>query len=489
MNTSQSHSGTLSIDSLRGQIAGIDTKVPLRNGSIIPYVFLDNGASTPPFQKVIDVMNDFMPYYSGVHRGTGFKALLATKVFDEAHNIAGRFVGANLETNTVIFGKNTTEVVNKLANRCPWREGDVVLTTLMEHHSNDLPWRKYAHYVHIGVDDLGYLDLEAMKLAFEQYKGRVRFLAVTGASNITGIVNPIHDLARLAHEHGAYIFVDAAQLAPHRPIDVLPDDDPGHIDFIAYAAHKMYAPFGTGVLIGPKAWFEEGVPDMVGGGVVEIVEEDFVAFSPPPAKEEAGSPNVPGAVALATAIGMLQGVGMQTIAHHEYHLILYAMERMLQIPGITIYGPTDPLAFVDKVGVISFNVNNMPHAKVAAILSAEGGIGVRNGCFCAHPYVKRLLKFNEAEAKEITAEIIGGDRSRLPGMVRASFGCYNNTEDVDRFVDLLAKIAAGKLGADYILDKASGSYWPPEFKYDYTSFFPHFPLTHDSISGSCGVSG
>ncbi len=463
-----------SVDTLRDQIDGIDTLVSLLDGRRVPYVFLDNGASTPAFQYVNDVVREFMPFYSGVHRGSGFKSLLATKVFDEAHDIAGHFVGADLERNVVIFGKNTTEVVNKLANRCDWQPGDVVITTLMEHHSNDLPWRKHAKVVHVPVDDLGRLDIAALHEAFTRHAGHVRFFAVTGASNITGIVNPVHDFAELAHRNGALIFVDAAQLAPHRPIDVLDDDDPRHIDFIAYSAHKMYAPFGIGVLVGSREWFTRGVPDMVGGGVVDVVEEEYVAWSLPPAKEEAGSPNVPGAVALASAIQILTHVGMDDIALHEHELVSYALERMSAIPGLVIYGPTDSAAIRDKVGVISFNMEGKSHALVAAILSAEGGIGVRNGCFCAHPYVKRLLNVDPVEVKEVTAEILAGDRSRLPGMVRASFGCYNTTADVDRLVSVLEMIAGESWKGGYIMDPASGTCWPQDFAYDFTAHFPHF---------------
>ena len=489
MNDHSSSPCPWQIDQLRSNIVGIDTEVPILDGSRVPYVFLDNGASTPTFRHVLNVMSDFMQFYSGVHRGTGFKSILSTRAFDEAHDLAGEFVGADLAKNTVVFGKNTTELVNKMANRCDWREGDVVLTTLMEHHSNDLPWRKYATLVHIGVDDTGYCNLEELHRAFEVYKGRVRFLAVTGASNISGIVNPIHDMAALAHREGALLFVDAAQLAPHRRIEMLPDDDPRHLDFVVYSAHKMYSPYGIGVLVGSRDWFMKGDPDMVGGGVVEIVEKDFVAFSPPPAKEEAGSPNVPGAIALAASIHMLQSVGMDVIAEHEHELISYALEKMRSVPGIVIYGPTDPSALRDKVGVLAFDIENIPHAKVAAILSAEGGIGVRNGCFCAHPYVKRLLKFDETEAKTITDEILGGDRTNLPGMVRASFGCYNTTEDVDRLVAMLHRISSGDYQGTYVIDKASGTYWLANFDYPLEEYFPHFSLRKESSITVCGEAG
>ncbi len=469
------------VSELRANIMGIDAEAPVLDGTTLPYVFLDNGASTPAFRQVFQVLERFMQYYSAVHRGTGFKAILATEAFDEAHAVAGRFVHADLERNTVIFLKNTTEAVNKLANRTRWRDGDVVITTLMEHHSNDLPWRKYARVVHVGVNDFGYLDMRSLRDAFEQYKNNVRILCVTGASNITGIVNPVHELAELAHRYGAMIFVDAAQLVPHRSIDVLPNHDPGHIDFLAYSAHKMYAPFGTGVLIGPTDWFMEGDPDMVGGGVVEIVEEDFVAWSPPPAREEAGSTNVPGGIALAAAIRVLEGVGLDAIAEHERALIAYAVEKLREVPGLTIYGPGKD-SLEDKVGVLTFNIQDVPHSLVASILSCEGAVGVRNGCFCAHPYVKRLLKFNEDNAKAVTAEILGGNRTNLPGMVRASFGCYNNRDDIDRLAEMLCVVARKQYKGTYRLDRASGSYWPEGFRYPLHDYFPYLSFTEAAVA-------
>ena len=486
----RTHSGDAwTIDALRSNIIGADTLVPVLDGSRRAYVFLDNGASTPSFRSALDVLDEFMEFYSGVHRGTGFKSLLSTRAFDDAHNIAGNFVGADPDSSVVLFGKNSTEVINKLANRCDWREGDVVIVSLMEHHSNDLPWRKHARVVHIGVDDEGYLDMEALHRAFETHRGHVRFLAVTGASNITGIINPVHELAELAHREGALCFVDAAQLAPHRAIDMLPPADPRHIDFLAYSAHKMYAPFGIGVLVGPKEWFTRGEPDMVGGGVVEIVEEDFVAWSPPPAKEEAGSPNVPGAIALASAIQVLESVGMAAIEAHERALLAYAIPKMQEVPGLTLIGPTSEAELPGKVGVLCFMIDGMPHAKVAAILGIERAIGVRNGCFCAHPYVKRLMRVPENVARRITEEIIAGDRTNLPGLVRASFGCYNSFEDVDRLVDALHMIARGDYAGNYVLDPRSGTFWPEGFSYSFPDYFPHFPFLGTYTPRACGEAG
>ncbi len=449
-------------EDLRSEIVGIDTMVPVLDGSMRRYVFLDNAASTPTFKRVLKCIEEFLPWYSGVHRGTGYKSIVATEVFDRAHDICGEFVGADLSMNCVIFTKNTTESINKLSNRFDFQSGDVVITTLMEHHSNDLPWRKNATAVHIGVTEEGHLDLPAMRAAIAKHRGKLRLVAVSGASNITGICSPIHDIAEWAHSAGAKIFVDAAQLAPHRSINILPDDHPGHIDFIAYSAHKMYAPFGTGVLIGPKRFFAEGSPDAVGGGVVTAVSVDTVAWNEPPHKDEAGSPNVIGGVALAEAIRVLQSVGMDAIAAHEQHLLEYAYARLKKIKRLQLYGPTEDVS--DKVGVVTFNIEGMYNALVAAIISAEAGIGVRNGCFCAQLYVKKMLNVTPEEDDYFTTRMIAGDKSEMPGMVRASFGCYSNEADVDALIEILEKISCNEYRGEYVQEKSSGAYHAKGFE-------------------------
>jgi len=462
----------LPVENLRDDIVGIDTVVPVLDGTERRYVFLDNAASTPTFRRVLYWIEEFLPWYSGVHRGTGFKSLLATDAFDRVHDVVGRFVGADLSTSCVVFVRNTTEAINKLSNRFPFAPGDVVITTVMEHHSNDLPWRRYATTVHVGITDDGQLDLGALRRNLAQYKGRVKLVAVSGASNITGLCSPIHDIAEWVHAAGALLFVDAAQLAPHRPITMLDDADPRHIDFLALSAHKMYAPFGTGVLIGPKAFFEQGDPDVVGGGVVDVVTLDKAFWNHPPLKEEAGSPNVVGGIALAAAISVLQGVGMENIQAHEHALLEYCMKRLKGVRGITLYGPTDTLQ--GKVGVIPFNVDGMHHALVAAIMSTEGAIGVRDGCFCAHPYVKQLLRVTSEQDAQLAGRILAGDKADIPGMVRASLGCYNNEEDVDRLVHMVERIAHREYRGKYVQDTATGAFHPEGFRVHYGRYFSLF---------------
>ncbi len=461
---------------MRSRIVGLDREVPLLDGRRMPYVNLDNAASTPPLVDVVQAVESFMPYYSSVHRGTGFKSRLSTVAYDQAHTIIGRFVGADLNSNTVIFGKNTTEAINKLAFRLPLGPEAVVLTTQLEHHSNDLPWRPRAHVVHVRALPDGRLDEDDFDYQLQRYAGRVALVTVTGASNVSGFIQPIHRLARKAHAAGARILVDAAQLAPHRRVDMRPDDDPEHLDFVTLSAHKMYAPFGTGALIGPKEVFLHEAPEYRGGGTVDVVTLDEVHWAGVPDREEAGSPNVVGAVAMAVAVRTLMEVGMEAIAAHEEHLIAYTLERLGDLPGIHLFGETDPARAHEKVGVIPFNVEGLSHFLTAAILGYEGGIGVRSGCFCAHPYVVHLLRLDEEESHQWRDQLLGGDKSNMPGMVRASFGCYNNTDDVDRLVEMLERIVRRDYRGDYALDRASGEYRPRHFQEPLEEYFLLEPL-------------
>jgi selenocysteine lyase/cysteine desulfurase len=466
---------SLTIDNVRSQIVGIDAQVPLLDGTHRPYAYLDNAASTPALRPVYDKVNEFMVWYSSVHRGAGFKSQIATQAYELAHELVGCFVGADLQTNTVIFGKNTTEAINKVAHRLPLEPDDVVLCSSMEHHSNDLPWRQRAQVRHIGISDDGSLDEDDFDRLLDQHAGRVKVVAVTGAQNVSGYVNPIHRLAEKAHAVGASIVVDAAQLAPHRAIDMRPDDDPGHLDFVVISAHKMYAPYGTGALIGPISVFGQGTPDLVGGGTVALVTPDEVRWARPPGRDEAGSPNVVGAVALAQAVLSLQELGMEALAQHEAELTAYALRQMQRIDGVEIYGDPDPERASERVGAIPFAVRGVDHIKVAAVLSFEGAIAVRNGLFCVHPYIQRLLGISSEEALRHYGEIQDGTRIARPGLVRASFGCYNTSEEVDRLAEMLARIAAGEIEGVYDQDPATGDYLPRGYEPDLERYFNFKP--------------
>lgn len=425
-------------------IHGINTLVPLENGHKVPYINFDNAATTPPLSSVINGIENFSPFYSSIHRGTGYKSVISSNVYDNSRNIVLDFVNADHNTYTCIFVKHTTEAINKLSYRLKDEIKDgVVLSSYMEHHSNDLPWRNKYNIDYIDIDKNGRLSLEHLEHLLKKYNGKVKLVAVTGASNVTGYINPIHKIAKMAHKYGSKILVDGAQLVPHHPVDMKSVEDPEHIDFLAFSGHKMYAPFGIGVLVAPKDIFRYGCSELVGGGTVDLVTPKEVIWAPPPEKEEAGTPNLFGVVALIESIKSLKKLNMKCIADYERGLTKYTLEIIKSIPNTIIYDDGD---IKNKVSIISFNIDGLYHETVAKALSLEGGIGVRNGCFCAQPYIQKLLKVPVNHINEYK-----NDKDMLrPGTVRISYGMYNDYKEINILIKLLRQIADNK---DYYIDK------------------------------------
>ncbi|MGA7733609.1 MAG: aminotransferase class V-fold PLP-dependent enzyme [Chloroflexia bacterium] len=446
---------------LRDLIVGGHTLVPLLDGTLVPYINLDNAASTPLARPVKAKVDESLEWYSAVHRGAGFKSQVSSLAYEHARDIILDFVGAGRD-RTCIFLRNATEAINRCANRLTFRKGDVVLTTLMEHHSNILAWRKCTSNVqYIEIDETGAPVISDLRAKLEANKGHVRLVAVSGGSNVTGVVPDIHEIARIVHEAGALILVDAAQLAPHRPIDMGTLGAPDSIDFLAMSAHKMYAPLGSGVLIGPTEAFTGGTPDLVGGGTVLFVSEESVMWTEPPDSEEAGSPNVPGAIAMAAAVRFLEDdLGWDWLIQHERDLTSYALAQLCEIPGLTIYGPNDPTLQHDRLGVIAFTLSNVNHYLTAAILSHEYAIGTRVGCFCAHPYLMHLFHVSQDQIHQLSEEIGQGDRRNIPGAVRISFGFYNTREDVDAVVAAIGRISEGHWQGEYTQNIKTGEFLP-----------------------------
>ncbi len=460
----------ITMHDLPGLLIGADTVVPTLHGTR-RYINFDNAASTPTFKPIAESVTAFLRWYSNVHRGTGFKSQLSSWAYEEARDIVAEFVGANLRKQVVIFTKNTTEAINKLANRLRLTKNDVILTTLMEHHSNELPWRRVAHVEHIGLNDDGTISREDFQAKLQKYGQRIKLVAVTGASNVTGYINDLDYFAAETHKIGARIMVDGAQLIPHRPVNMKANDPTHMLDFLVFSAHKMYAPFGVGVLVADKRTFEVGEPDTVGGGVVDIVNLEEAYWTDLPEKEEAGTPDIIGVVALGKAVKMFQSLGWESIIAHEAELTAYALEQLGKIPKVTLYGDTDPKSARNRLGVISFNVEPLPHALVAAILSYEGAIGVRSGCFCAHVYVKTLTHTSDETARQIEKDILARNRTNIPGAVRASFGLYNTREEVDQLISMVRKIAAGDYSKDYEIDREKGEYAPRDFRLRFDEYF------------------
>lgn len=420
----------------RNLVVGVNTLVPLKNGKLTRYINFDNAATTPPFINVMNAINSFAPWYSSIHRGTGYKSVFSTGIYESSREKVLNFIGGDSKLDTVIYVRNTTEAINKLSNRLCKDDKCVVLSTFMEHHSNDLPWRGKFKVDYIETDDCGRLLLDDLEGKLKKYNGKVKLVAVTGASNVTGYINPYYEIAKLAHKYGAFILVDGAQLIPHRKFDMKSHSDDEHIDFIAFSGHKMYAPFGVGALIGPKRIFEKGEPDLKGGGTVKVVSHDFVIWEDPPSKEEAGTPNLMGVVALIAAIETLQNIGMDKIDEYEGTLLKYANHILSQFNDVELYCPD----ISNKVAIIPFNIKGIYHGKVAEILSDYFAIAVRSGCFCAQPYIQRLLRID----KEKILKISKNPDSKRPGMVRLSFGLYNTFDEIDILARAIRFIIANK---------------------------------------------
>lgn len=437
-------------------LVGAHALVPCVDGTERPYRDLDCAASTPALETVASRVDEFLPWYSSVHRGAGYKSRRATAAYETARESAFRFARRSAANDdVVVLVRNTTEAINHLAYRLNFGPSDVVVTTVVEHHANLLPWARVAtrRWVECGTDGTFGVDDVVRVLDDGQ---RPALLAVTAASNVTGWLPPVEEICAAAHERGIPVLVDAAQLAPHRPL-------PSGPDFVAFSGHKLYAPFGAGALIGPRATFESGDPFLAGGGAVDLVDLDEVIWTEPPEREEAGSPNVVGAVAFGTAMDELERIGWDVIRAHEAALCTQLYEGLHSIPGVRVLGPDldDTATGEDHLAVAAFTVEGMHHALVAARLSAEFGVGVRHGCFCAHPYLIRLLDVGSAGLAEARAAVRRGDRSGIPGAVRASCGLGTSSEDVDALLEAVRALATGAPAPlTYVQDRVTGDYWP-----------------------------
>jgi cysteine desulfurase / selenocysteine lyase len=442
----------------REHFAGVDLPVPVAGGGTVTGINFDNAASTPPLKRVRDAVNGFADIYSSVHRGTGYKSRLATEAYEQARELVARFLGVDERSQVVIFVKGTTDALNRIAAEQARLDGRQVLVTEMEHHADLLPWRHRSGHVMVGLSTDGHIDLDAIEEALKQGGGKIGLVALCGASNVTGFVSPIHEVAELAHRHGALVSVDAAQLAPHHRIDIRPASDPGHLDFVSLSGHKMYAPYGAGVLVAPRDFFS-GAPEVMGGGAISIVTWDDTVWADLPDREEAGSPNVIGAVALGVAIETLLELGFDEMLHHEVELGSALHARLGRIPGVAVLGGAETSSAAPRLGLASFLVDGLHHGLVAAALSHEWGIAVRNGCFCANPYVFHLLNMDKEAVDAVEGEVTSGRRKALPGAVRASLAPYNTTEELDRFVEAVTHVARGRLKATYE-QAADGTFSP-----------------------------
>jgi cysteine desulfurase/selenocysteine lyase len=373
-----------------------------------PLVYLDNGATTQKPRVVVDsIVDEYYSVNANVHRGVHYLSQQATELHEASRETVRRFINAR-STNEIVFTRGTTESINLMAASFGEEfmgEGDEVIISVMEHHSNIVPWqllaaRKGIEIKVIPMNDRGELLLDEYERLFSE---RTKLVSVAHVSNVLGTVNPIKQMVRTAHEHGVPFMVDAAQSTPHMKVDVQDLD----VDFLVFSGHKVYGPTGVGVLYGKEEWLDRMPPYQGGGEMIQTVSFEKTVFNELPFKFEAGTPDYIGTTGLAKALDYVTALGMDNIARHEQELLVYATEGLNTIPDMRIFGQA-----AEKGGVISFLVGNIHHFDLGTLLDRLG-IAVRTGHHCAQPLMQRL---------------------GIEGTVRASFGLYNTKEEVDALV-------------------------------------------------------
>ena len=468
-------------EKIRSDFIGLDTEYTLVNGKKTKRIYLDTTASSLMMGVAYRASNQFLRHYSNTHSLLHFSAKVSTKTYDWIHSRILDFVHADKNEYTCFFmGSGVTAGMNRIAKTFKRLrpERDMVLVSIMEHHSNDLPHRKHGGKVlHIPVNDnMGGLDLNIIEKYLKQFHDRINYISVTGLSNVTGIINPINKIAKLAHSYGVYIIVDAAQMAAHVPIYMSGFDDKDmEIDALLFSGHKTYAPGSPGVIIARKSFMSAIEPEEVGGGMVDkVFPDNYFVSKKFPDREEAGTPNILGAITLGSAVHILDSIGMDLILEKDINLVNYAMNQMLINKDIYIYGDNDT-SICPRAGTISFNIKDMDHGLVAAILNDYYNIAVRNECFCAHPYVEKMLHISHEE--EITNldcldNNLAWNIEPWMGMIRASFGLYTKESDIDALINALNDITKNKekFIQEYKLSE-DGEYIHKSFTFSSKDFF------------------
>ncbi|MFZ3556979.1 aminotransferase class V-fold PLP-dependent enzyme [Streptomyces sp. BH055] len=416
-------------------VLGRDVTVPLVTGGEVSYAALDYAASAPALQRVWDDVAAYAPYYGSVHRGAGYLSQLSTDLFENSRVAVAEFLGCR-EDDQVVFTRSTTDSLNLLAAALPADCQVFVYET--EHHASLLPWRD-ARVTYLNAPRTPGEAVDTLERALaERDPYGPALVCVTGASNVTGELWPVRELAAAAHAHGARIVLDAAQLAPHHPVSVQDLD----VDWVAFSGHKLYAPFGSGVLAGRSDWLKDAEPYLAGGGASKKVARRVdggvdVEWQTTAARHEAGSPNVIGVYSIASACKALTEAGFDNLVAREQYLIQKVRDGLAQVPEVkvlSLFGDDAP-----RVGVLSFVVEGWNSSHFAAALSAEYGIGVRDGLFCAHPLVRTLLGSDPQQQGECGApEAAPGEKSL--NAIRVSFGAGTPDEHVERFVSAVKEL-------------------------------------------------
>jgi len=424
VNATVSHRPTvarLTTGSIPATVAS-DLLVPLADGRVTDYANFDHGASAPCLESVRAAVEAALPSYASVHRGNGYASRITTQWYERARQEVHTFVGAR-DNDQVIFTRQTTDALNLLARAVPADATVIVFES--EHHAALLPWPA-ERTIRLAAPTSQTAAVTAVADALRTAPEGPRLVVITGASNVTGEIFPIAEITAVAKAHGARVCLDAAQLAPHREVDIQELD----VDWVALSGHKLYAPYGAGALIGRADWLNAADPYLYGGGATAVVTSEATVWNEGPARHEGGSPNVIGAIALAAACAAITK-HREAIEQHERNLLARLRTGLAQIAGVTTYDIFG--AEADRVGTVCFTVEGVSSTLVSAALSAEYGIGVRDGKFCAHQLVGHLLA---GSPEHCTA-------------VRASLGLGTTREHVDRLVNAVRTLATTGPAAEY----------------------------------------
>lgn len=416
-----------SIDDLRKLFVGLDKKVNINGkGRIVPINF-DNAATTPPFKRVVKRVLETTEYYGSIARGDGQKSQYCSDLYEECRRYILKYFNAPEEIYTAIFVGNTTDGLNKLSNILINNKEDIVITTRMEHHSNDLPWRNKCDLKYVEVNEDGRININEIEELIERYKEKVKYITITGASNVTGYINDIRKISGLIHKYGGKIIVDGAQLVPHKKIYMYKKDSLENIDFLVFSGHKIYAPFGSGAIIGLRKDFNNNLPDTKGGGTVEYVIDNNQLWLNTPEKNEAGTPNLFGAVAIMEAMKEIENIGFERIEKNEKELLQYLINGLKELNRVKLYADNDCID--DRLGILVFTIDGMKYYEVGEKLSEIKAIGVRQGGFCSHPYTRRVLGIPNNQLQEYI------NKNGIPGLVRVILGIYNSKKEANIFLE------------------------------------------------------
>ncbi len=453
------------------QFIGLDTRYPTADGMRKTRLHLDGAASPLACATALETVNKLLPHYSNSHSYVHSSAQISTNALAWAHKNVLTYLGADAETYASIFtGSGTTAAINRIARGLHHERPDrnIVLVSSMEHHANDLPHRQFNNdviYLPLVGDgaNMGAIDLNALEELCETNADQINYLAISSVSNVTGVQNPIREVCQIAHKYEILVVVDGAQSVAHGPTN-LSDLD---VDFFVFSGHKVYTPASPGVLVAKRNLVANLLGQDLGGGSVSSVSfYDYELVDDETSKEESGTPNIVGAVALASVLSKLKEYGLENIQRKEETLMAELISALNNIDQIRVYA--DPS--LKRTGAVAFNHCDIDHGLLAAILNDYFAIAVRNECFCAHPYVSSLLKDElwEIDLSDVPEQEQESFINRKRGMVRASLSLYNTSDDVSRLTNAIKAISRDlSTYAENYEPQADGSYVHRRFRLDW----------------------